>query len=152
MKLQDIMTTNVETIAPTVSAEDAWQAMRSRRIHHLLVLHGGELIGVLSDRDLGGPNGASFRTGRRVNELMSTNVVTASSDATVKEAANLLRGRSIGCLPIRDEDNFYGVITVSDLLELIGRGAEKPVARSKRWTLKHRGRGRAGSRGGPSQP
>ena len=149
MRLQDIMTTNIETIAPTETAEQAWETMRSRRIHHLLVLHGGEVIGIVSDRDLGGPNGTSFRDGRTVNELMSTKVVTASPDTTVKEAANLLRGHSVGCLPIQEDGTLYGIVTVSDLLDLVGRGSEKPVVRTKRWTLKHRGRGKAGSCGGP---
>ena len=58
--------------------------------------------------------------------------------ATVREAANLLRGRSIGCLPVFDGDQLAGIVTTSDLLELIGRGVERPVAESTRWTLGRR--------------
>jgi hypothetical protein len=36
-----------------------------------------------------------------------------------------------------------GIVTTTDLLELIGRGVEKPVERSTRWTLRRRGPGRA---------
>ena len=37
-----------------------------------------------------------------------------------------------------------GIVTTTDLLDLIGRGVERPVAHAKRWTLKHRGPRRRG--------
>jgi hypothetical protein len=50
-----------------------------------------------------------------------------------------MRGRSIGCLVVTDAARVAGIITVADLLTLLGRGADRGVQRSKRWTLKHRG-------------
>jgi len=58
---------------------------------------------------------------------------------TLRQAANLLRGRTIGCLPVVEGGELVGILTTTDLLELIGRGAEKPVAKGKRWVLKGRG-------------
>ena len=54
MRLVDIMETAVETVEATAPAESAWQSMRLRRIHHLVVLNGRTVTGVISDRDLGG--------------------------------------------------------------------------------------------------
>jgi len=56
----------------------------------------------------------------------------------IRKAANLMRGRSIGCLVVVDGARIVGIVTVSDLLELIGRGIDPPVAAAPRTTLDHR--------------
>jgi CBS domain-containing protein len=52
-----------------------------------------------------------------------------------------MRGRTIGSLPVVEKGRLAGIVTVTDLLDLIGRGVERPVEKGKRWTLKHRGMG-----------
>jgi acetoin utilization protein AcuB len=142
MRLQDIMTQKIETIGPTTTVAQARATMKSSRIHHLLVRVGGDVVGVVSDRDLGTRSGAD--DARPVADVMTTNVITASPETTVQRAANLFRGRIIGCLPILDAGKPVGIVTTTDLLELIGRGAERPVERATRWTLRDRGPRRAG--------
>jgi CBS domain-containing protein len=140
MRLSDVMTTPVETLPLATPAETAWERMRLGRIRHLLIVDpDGRVEGVLTQRDLGGPHGAAIRANTTVDQLMARPVVTASPTTTVREAANLLRGRTIGCLPVVRRGRPVGIITATDLLELIGRGAERPVAKTRRWTLKHRG-------------
>ena len=73
---------------------------------------------------------------------MSEQVVTAPADATIRQAANLMRGRGIGCLAVVADEKPVGIVTITDLLELIGRGVERPIERSTRWTL-HRAAARA---------
>ncbi len=53
----------------------------------------------------------------------------------MREAANLLRGRAIGCLPVVSGERIVGIVTITDLLELIGRGQEKAVTQKERRTL-----------------
>ena len=139
MRLAEIMETKVETIPPDVSAEFAWQRMRTRRIHHLVVLDAGRIVGVFSDLDAGGEHGQAIRQDRSVADLMTPQVVSVLPTTTIREAANRLRGRGIGCLPILEKGRLVGIVTVSDLLMLLGRGAERPVPHTKRWTLKSRG-------------
>jgi len=59
MRVKDIMTSKVETVDQEEIAEAAYNLMRLKKIHHLVVTGMGELVGILSERDLGG------RTGRR---------------------------------------------------------------------------------------
>ena len=138
MRVQDIMTTGVKTITPATAAADAWNTMRINRIHHLVVIKESQVVGVLSDRDAGGRRGAALRTNTAVADLMSAPAVTVEPALTVRQAANLMRGRSIGCLVVVESARVVGIVTVSDLLELLGRGMERGVATSTRWTLKHR--------------
>jgi CBS domain-containing protein len=133
------MTKDVQTMAPGDPAEGAWELMRRHGFHHVVVTNeSGGVLGILSDRDAGGTRGGSLRRGRTVEELMTRHVVTVEPLTTVKRAANLMRGRSIGCVVVTSRRRVVGIVTVADLLELLGRGSIRPMAATKRWTLKHR--------------
>jgi CBS domain-containing protein len=84
MRVRELMTEGVQTVSPGESAEDAFSLMRGRRIHHLVVTRGRDVVGVLSDRDAGGRAGAAVRRTRTVSELMTAPVVTIAPTATVK--------------------------------------------------------------------
>jgi CBS domain-containing protein len=138
MRVQDVMTRDVTMIAPTVAAEEAWNLMRLHGIHHLVVAKGRQVLGVLSDRDAGGRRGVSFRRNRVVADLMTAPAVTAEPTMTVRQAANVMRGRSIGCLVVIAGGHVAGIVTVADLLELVGRGLDRGVATTSRPSLHYR--------------
>jgi acetoin utilization protein AcuB len=138
MRVQDVMTKGVQTVATDMAAEDAWNLMRTKRIHHLVVTQGRRIVGVLSDGDVGGRQGARVREHRAVGDLMTARVVTVPPITPVRKAANLMRGRSIGCVIVAEAGRVAGIVTTADLLELLGRGIERPAASTTRWTLKHR--------------
>ena len=54
MRLNDIMSRDIKTIGPKASTSEARNTMRTNGIRHLLVLDGRDVVGVVSDRDLGG--------------------------------------------------------------------------------------------------
>jgi len=138
MRLQDVMTAKVRTVSATESADDAWNVMRLHRIHHLVVTKNDRAVGVLSDRDTGSRGGGAVRATKTVGELMTAPAVTAPPTMTIRQAANVMRGRSIGCLVVVDAGRPVGIVTVSDLLEVVGRGLERGVETSARRTLHHR--------------
>lgn len=137
MRVAEIMTKDVKTVAPAVPADDAWDLMRRERIRHLVVVAGGRVVGVLSDRDVGGRRGVAVRSRATVAELMTDVVVTTTPDDTVRKIANLMRGRSIGCLPVLSGKRLVGIVTIYDLLNLLGRGVDRPTPAS-RHELNHR--------------
>lgn len=128
MRVQDVMTEDVKSIAPGAAAEDAWQLMRLHGIHHLVVAEGARAVGVLSDRDAGGRRGTAGRRHGAVADLMTAPAVMVEPTATVRRAANMMRGRSIGCLVVAKAGRPVGIVTVSDLLELVGRGVDRAAA------------------------
>jgi len=138
MRVQDIMTTSVRSIPPDLDTAAARHTMRSARVRHLVVVDRGRVVGVLSQRDLGGTRDELLPAGT-VEKVMRPHVVVAAPDTTIRTAANLLRGHSIGCLPVVDGKKLVGIVTTSDLLGLIGQGVQKPIERSAAWTLKGRG-------------
>ena len=80
------MTRSVRAIAPGTDADVAWRQMKDAHIHHLAVMDGGRLLGVLSERDLGGPRGAAARRGHTAGDLMSIASVGAHSPGAKRQA------------------------------------------------------------------
>ncbi|HEY0709093.1 MAG TPA: CBS domain-containing protein [Polyangia bacterium] len=128
------MSSPVESVAPTALVPEARALMKRQGVHHLIVRNGRTIVGVLSARDLVGASPSDS-----VDALMSEKPVTATARTTIKEAANLMRGRAVGCLPVVDGSQVLGIVTISDLLELIGKGIERPIADITRRTLRARG-------------
>ncbi|HSP15136.1 MAG TPA: CBS domain-containing protein [Thermoanaerobaculia bacterium] len=131
MRVREIMKTKVYTVAPTDSVVAAVNRFRTNQIHHLIVARGSKVLGLVTDRDVDraverGANGTA------VADVMTSDVVTVTPNTTVREAANKMRGRTIGCLPVVEEQKLVGIITRSDLVDLIGRGAMIPVRKAER--------------------
>lgn len=143
MRVQELMTEGVRTVSPAMPARDAWELMKKDRIRHLVVASGRQIVGLLSDRDIGGRTGASARIGRTVADLMTKNVVTIDREETVRKAANLMLGRTIGCLPVTGgAGRLVGIVTTADLLAVLGRGGDRPTHQERRtlnYKVPHRG-------------
>jgi CBS domain-containing protein len=136
MRVYEVMSKSVETVQPQVAASEAKTRMRHRRIRHLVVTRGGQLQGIVSERDLGGAKLPRSLGAWTVADLMTTPVVTVTSRTPVRRAAALMKGRSIGSLVVTSQNgNVAGIVTVSDLLELI---AHQPAELSKRESRERR--------------
>jgi CBS domain-containing protein len=135
-RLRDIMSTRLVTIGPKEAASEAWTRMRRRRIRHLVVMEGGRLVGVLSERDLGGRAGADIRRGRKVQDLMTPQVESAAPETTIRAAAELMRKRLIGSLPVLDGDRLVGIVTATDVFDALGSAATETMSRAERQLLR----------------
>ena len=136
MRVKEIMTRRVQTVAHNENAEAAWNLMRWKRIHHLVVIgEGGDVVGVVSARDLGGRDRDEIRRLRPISAMMTAYAVKATPNMPVRQAANVMRGWNIGCLPVIEPDGkLAGIVTVSDLLRLLAEQVPAParVSRAKR--------------------
>jgi acetoin utilization protein AcuB len=123
-RLADIMTRTVSSIEPDSTLEEAYEKMRGAGIHHLVVMKAGRVAGVLSERDVERARGTGYASGDdawTVEEVMSARVVVAAPETTAREAAVMLRGHAIGCLPVMDGKQLVGIVTTSDLLDLLAQ-------------------------------
>jgi acetoin utilization protein AcuB len=119
MKIAEIMSQTVHVTGPDLDAESAWRCMQQLHVRHLVVVEGDRVIGLLSERDLGGRRGDVVRDGRRVRDLMTPDPIVLDPDAEVRAAAELLRGLSLGCFPVVAGAQLVGILTTSDLLDLV---------------------------------
>lgn len=133
LRVKDIMKPRVETVDQNETAEAAYNRMRLNRIHHLVVTGEDGIVGVISERDLGGGDRELLRQTHQVASVMTPYAVKARPEMAVRQAASLMRGWTIGCLPVVERGKLVGIVTVSDLLDLVARGADSgPVPAASR--------------------
>jgi CBS domain-containing protein len=135
MRVQEIMSTNVQAIRPTETVTRAKALMRLRGIHHLVVIERQQVVGLLTQSALETADAEGIE---RVEDVMSRNVALGFPTMTIRQAANLMRGRLEGALAVMDQGKLTGIITVSDLLDVLGRGVDRP-APAQRAVLRNRG-------------
>jgi acetoin utilization protein AcuB len=138
LQVRDSMSREIVTLSPDETAATALALCRERRIRHLPVLKEGTLVGIVSDRDLrsstpalGDPARAAALQEVLVQDVMATEVVSVHPDAPIEQAANTMRERRIGCLPVLDGDELVGIVTASDVMDALVYlvGAHEPGSR-----------------------
>ncbi len=119
------MTREVIAVSPGEKVRDASRILQENRIHHLPVVEGGELVGIVSDTDIrkwilreekveeGGI--VSRRTGT-VGEIMTCDVLTMNPWDTIEDALLILHQRRFGALPVVEGRKLVGIITKADIL------------------------------------
>jgi acetoin utilization protein AcuB len=128
MLISEIMSTDLVTVGEAADLEEALQQMLARKVRHLLVVDGGRLVGVITDRDLrfalpsrlaniGPAEREAFMRSTRVGAVCIRKPVTATPQTDVRDAAVELRQRRIGCLPVLDGERLVGIVTVTDILD-----------------------------------
>ena len=113
------MTLHVRGVTSDLDAEDAWRYMQTSHVRHLVVTKGTQVVGILSDRDLGGEHGHGIRKGRSVRELMTPQALALEPDTDIRDAAKIFRDLVIGCVPVMIGHELVGILTTSDLLDVI---------------------------------
>jgi CBS domain-containing protein len=112
---------DVISIAPEASVFDAIKLMADRAVGSLLVMRGEEVIGIVTERDYARKVillGRSSET-TRVEQVMSTEVIAASAQQTVKECMTLMTEKRIRHLPVVAGDRVIGLISIGDLVQAI---------------------------------
>jgi acetoin utilization protein AcuB len=127
MLVNSRMTREPVAASPDHTLARALRITRENRVRHLPVVAGGELVGILSDRDirLASPSPyaaddvdrTEFLERTSVAEVMTREVITIGAADTVEDAAKALVRHRIGALPVVDAGNhLVGILTETDIL------------------------------------
>jgi CBS domain-containing protein len=116
--VSDLMTSNVVRVTVSDPIKEAERLMNVSDIRHLPVVGANsELVGILSDRDLGRGRAKGLAGSDSVERAMTAPGVTARPDQPAHEAIGILIRRKIGALPVVDKDGcLVGMITETDFL------------------------------------
>lgn len=127
--VEDVMSTDVVTLRRNDKLSVADEVMKQERIRHIPILDGdGMLCGVITQRDLfRGIILRSLGYGSRaeqkmldmlsIKDAMHEDVITATPDMPLAEAARLMLENKIGCLPVVDGERLSGLLCEADFVE-----------------------------------
>lgn len=127
--VRDIMSAEVTTLGRNDTLLLAKDIMNLGRIRHFPVVEDDELVGVVSQRDLyraslgtvmqyGEKAQRAFLESIVVKEIM-VDPISIGPDATVGDAARLMMEHKIGCLPVLEDDRLVGIVTETDMLQIV---------------------------------
>lgn len=116
------MSTEVLSLAPDAPARAALDLMATHRVRHIVVLDGGALVGIVSDRDV--VRVTATNSGRvldvdgcAVRDIMTGAPLHATSpDAALVDASETMRREKVSALPVVDADAVVGILTSDDVL------------------------------------
>ena len=132
-RVRDIMSDKIVTISADDTLSTVEDIMTLGHVRHMPVVRGGQLVGVVSERDLlraslsnlsafGNEHRRAFLHGVEIKRVMSEPPVVIDPEATVAEAASVMADRKIGCLPVVDEARgLVGMLTETDVLRHFAR-------------------------------
>lgn len=109
------------SVAPDATVYEAIAIMAERSIGALLVLSGGKLVGIVSERDYARKVILLGRHSKetRVEEIMSSPVFTIHPDLRTGECMRLVTERRVRHLPVMEEGRLVGIVTIGDLVKSI---------------------------------
>jgi acetoin utilization protein AcuB len=124
------MSTNIEVVDRNDNLRAVEERMASKQLRHLPVLEQGEVVGLVTQRDLfkaaqssamgyGEKAQQAYLQSVRVKEIMTYPVVTIPPDTAVAAAADMMITKGIGCLPVVENQKLIGMVTKTDLLRCL---------------------------------
>ena len=117
MKISEVMTSNVQTVQPDQTVQQAASFMLSADAGSIPVTEGDRLIGMITDRDIAVRGIAKgYGPDTPVRELMSNDIICAREDEDVEDVATKMSEAQVRRLPVIDDDNrLCGIVSLGDL-------------------------------------
>ena len=131
MIVNEIMTTKVITIEMDATLGQIQKIFEKHKFHHLLIVEDGELIGIISDRDvlkeisphvntISEDSRARQTLKKKAHQIMSRKLITVESDTLVDDAASMMFKKNISCLPVvSPSGNIDGILSWKDILKCL---------------------------------
>lgn len=130
MQVREMMSKDIEVVDRNDTLLAVEERMAAKQLRHLPVLEQGDIVGIVTQRDLfkaamssamgyGAKAQQAYLQSVRVKEIMVYPVVTVSPDTPVAAAADLIITKGIGCLPVVDDHRLIGIVTKTDLLRCL---------------------------------
>jgi len=109
------------TIAPEATVFEAIKLMAEKNIGSLLVMSGGKLVGVFTERDYTRKVALHGKNSRQtqVCEILPKEFVTVTPDDSVEECMRLMTEKRVRHLPVMEGSDIVGIVSIGDLVNWI---------------------------------
>jgi len=125
----------ISSVAPGATVHDAIAVMAAKNVGAVLVISEGTLAGILSIRDFGRKVVLEGKSARdvRVQEIMTTSLITVTPETTVFEAMALMTRHHIRHLPVLDQGKLDGIVSMADLVSEVVSGQAFAIDQLQRY-------------------
>ena len=130
MRVEEIMSKAI-TIDKDRKLSDAIELMEKNNVANLVVIDEGKTIGMVTEKDItrelgSGKHGKMLATSLHVSSAMSSEPITISKDADIKEAAEKILKNHISSLPVVGNGELVGIINTTDLIRPL-QNSDAPI-------------------------
>ncbi len=118
------------SVTPDTPASDAIRIMCEANIGCVLVLDGHKLVGIFSERDVLHrlSNKGLEPAGRKVRDVMTSDVITVSPTITVEDALAECTDRRVRHLPVVEDGELIGLLSIGDLVRYVVKDKERTIS------------------------
>ena len=117
--IQNKLGREIYTISPSATVLEAITLMANKGIGAVVVLENNKVVGILSERDYTRKIALMQRTSDHttVGEIMTPKVISVSKSNTVDECLGLMTDRHLRHLPVLEDDQLIGFVSIGDLVK-----------------------------------
>ena len=111
----------VYTVSPETSVYEALEELENNNLGSLVVVDNGKLIGIFTERDYARKVILKGRSSKEthVRDIMTERPLFVTPDSTIEACMQLMSSKFIRHLPVLDNDQLVGVISIGDLVKFI---------------------------------
>jgi len=126
--IADVMTKSVISVDATITINEAAKMMEDAKVGAIIVMEDNSPVGIITDRDFSVKVVAhAYQITAPVKQIMSSPLFLIDSDEPVRIAADLMHDRGIRKLPVIDDGKVVGIITATDIVNLLAVSVEDDV-------------------------
>lgn len=124
----DVMTKSVISADSTLTINETAKMMEDAKVGAVIVMENNVPVGIVTDRDFSVKVAAhAYQITEPVKQIMSSPLFSINSDESVRIAADLMHDRKIRKLPVIDDDKVVGIITATDIVNLLAVSVEEDM-------------------------
>lgn len=129
MVVAEIMTKNPATASARTPIRDVIEKLLELDVRHLPIVQAGQLVGIVSDRDLRPlwalealvSEKVAERLSRPVSTLMTQDVISVHPETELREVVEIMLDQKVGALPVLEPDSqrLVGIVSYVDVLRAV---------------------------------
>ena len=124
----DVMTKSVISVDASLTVNETAKMMEDAKVGAVIVMEDNVPVGIVTDRDFSVKVAAhAYQITEPVKQIMSSPLFSINSDESVRIAADLMHERKIRKLPVIDDEKVVGIITATDIVNLLAISVEEDI-------------------------